>query len=90
MTTASYRASRILGGRLRRRREELGLRQDEVAALSHVNASHYGKLERGESNPTVQTLLQISITLEIEPAWLVRGLDDEALLSASEIMHRSV
>ena len=88
MTTASYRASRILGGRLRRRREELGLRQDEVAALSQVNASHYGKLERGESNPTLQTLLQLSITLEVEPVSLVRGLDDAALLPGSSIMHR--
>lgn len=80
MTAPSYRASRILGRRLRRRREELGLRQDEAAALSHVNTSHYGMVERGEGNPTVQTLLQISITLEVEPHALVRGLDDPALL----------
>ncbi len=82
MTTTSNDAARLLGERLRRRREQLGLPQDDAARLSRVNPSHYGKVERGEVNTTLKTLLQIAIMLELELESLVRGLDDTALFPA--------
>jgi transcriptional regulator with XRE-family HTH domain len=80
MSSPRFEAARILGGRLRARRIELGLSQYEVANLSQVDVANYGKVERGAGNPTLLTLLQLAVTLETEPGALLEGLADVALL----------
>ncbi|WP_082518718.1 helix-turn-helix domain-containing protein [Leifsonia sp. Leaf336] len=80
MATPRFEAARILGERLRGRRMALGLSQYEVASLSQVDLANYGKVERGVGNPTLTTLLQLAITLEIEPHSLLDGLAAPELL----------
>lgn len=80
MATARFEAARILGKRLRDRRMELGLSQYEVASLSQVDLANYGKVERGVGNPTLTTLLQLAVTLELEPQSLLDGLAEPELL----------
>lgn len=76
MPAPRFEAARILGERLRDRRIELGLSQNEVAQLSQVDLANYGKVERGVGNPTLLTILQLSVTLEAEPEALLHGLGD--------------
>ncbi len=80
MSSPRFEAARILGERLRDRRTALGLSQYEVASLSQVDLANYGKVERGVGNPTLTTLLQLAVTLEIEPTTLLDGLAESSLL----------
>ena len=80
MSAREFEAARLLGDRLRARRTTLGLSQDDVAHLSGVDLTNYGKLERGIGNPTLHTLLRLAITLGVDPTALVGGLADPALL----------
>ena len=56
--------------RLRRRREELGLSQAQVAESAEVNASYVGLLERGERTPSLDKLLKICDAVRLTPAQL--------------------
>jgi transcriptional regulator with XRE-family HTH domain len=80
MPAQRFEAARILGERLRDRRIALRLSQNEVAHLSRVDLANYGKVERGVGNPTLQTILQLAVTLETEPDELLGGLADLRLL----------
>lgn len=52
-----------LGAALRRRRESAGIAQDVLPILAQVDRAFYGKLERGERQPTVSVLLRIAKAL---------------------------
>ena len=47
-------------------REEKNISQQVLADICNVPKSTIGRLERGEVNPTVKTLLKISNALNIE------------------------
>ena len=57
---------KFLGVRIRQLREEKNISQQVLADICNVPKSTIGRLERGEVNPTVKTLLKISIALNIE------------------------
>ncbi|UAJ78719.1 helix-turn-helix transcriptional regulator [Leifsonia sp. ZF2019] len=73
-------ASRLFGARLRARRLELGCSQYDIAHLSGVDLANYGRLERGGGNPTLTTIVQLAITLSMDPAELVTGLAEDGML----------
>ncbi|GIT79904.1 hypothetical protein LLS1_15730 [Leifsonia sp. LS1] len=73
-------ASRLFGARLRARRLELGCSQYDIAHLSGVDLANYGRLERGGGNPTLTTIVQLAITLSMDPADLVTGLAEDGML----------
>lgn len=52
-----------LGAALRRCRESAGIAQDVLPILAQVDRAFYGKLERGERQPTVSVLLRIAKAL---------------------------
>ncbi|MBR1575477.1 MAG: helix-turn-helix transcriptional regulator [Bacteroidales bacterium] len=55
-----------IGGKIRLRRIELGLIQQEVADLSGVGLNTLVALEWGRGNPSLKTLLAILETLGLE------------------------
>lgn len=57
---------KFLGVRIRQLREEKNMSQQVLADICNVPKSTIGRLERGEVNPTVKTLLKISKALNIE------------------------
>lgn len=77
---AAQAATRELGSRIRRHREEmrdgLGRRvsQERVADLAGLHRTYIGHVERGEVNVTVVSLLRIAAALGVDAAELVRGL----------------
>lgn len=72
-------AARILGERMRERRLNLAVSQDDVANLAGMNVSNYGKIERGLTNPRVDTVIKIASVLNIDPARLIEGLGADNL-----------
>lgn len=51
---------------LRTKRKELKLTQEEVAKKCHISPRQYITLEHGSGLPTFQTLINITIALEID------------------------
>jgi DNA-binding XRE family transcriptional regulator len=58
------RAQRALGLNIRTAREKLALSQEAFADLCEIHRSHMGKIERGESNVTLSTIVLIARKLE--------------------------
>ena len=56
--------SQRLGLRLRDLRNGRQLTQESVAELSDLHRVYYGRLERGEENPTLEVLVRLSLALE--------------------------
>ena len=55
------------GRLLRARRIELGLNQEDIAAAAGVDRTYVSLLERGQRQPTVTVLIQISRAMKLEP-----------------------
>jgi transcriptional regulator with XRE-family HTH domain len=60
-----------LGERIKRLRNEKGVSQEELANEADIPLSQIGRIERGETNPTISSLYVISQALEIELKHLV-------------------
>jgi transcriptional regulator with XRE-family HTH domain len=67
-------ATRVLGERIRERREALGLSQESLAERSGIHWTFLGQVERGRRNLSLHNLLKIAAGLSADPAELVRGL----------------
>ena len=57
---------KLIGARIRELRKEQGLTQEDVADMAKLNPSYYGRIERGEINVTVDTLLKIADALKVD------------------------
>lgn len=66
--------NKIVGDRIRIIRTERGLSQEELAHRADIDASHFGKLERGEVNPSLSSLEKITGVLEITLEDLFRNI----------------
>lgn len=60
-----------LGANLREIREELELTQEELAARSGVQAGEISRIERGQRDPRVSTVLKLAKALRLPPARLL-------------------
>ncbi|HEV3037702.1 MAG TPA: helix-turn-helix transcriptional regulator [Candidatus Angelobacter sp.] len=67
--------ARSLGSKIRQLRRKKGWSQEEFAAVCDLHRSHMGKIERGETNLRLSTLLVISENLDVSV---------EELLTAAE------
>ena len=55
-----------IGKRIRAIREERGYSQEDFAAVAQLGRSYAGRVERGEQNISMQSLIQIALTLKVE------------------------
>jgi XRE family transcriptional regulator, regulator of sulfur utilization len=55
------------GGVVRRRREQRGWTQEQLAEGAQISATYLGILERGENVPTLSVILQLASALEVHP-----------------------
>jgi transcriptional regulator with XRE-family HTH domain len=64
---------RKLGLRVLRRRQELGLTQQQLADRLNMASTNIGRIEHGEQNLTVRTLAKLADALELTMAELLVG-----------------
>lgn len=62
---------RRLGERVRTRREERGLSQQQLGDLCRLHRTFIGSVERGERNVSVLNLRRIAMILRLRPAELL-------------------
>lgn len=65
-----------IGKRIRAIREEKGYSQEEFAAAAQLGRSYAGRVERGEQNISMQSLIQIALTLGVEVGTLFPPLTE--------------
>jgi transcriptional regulator with XRE-family HTH domain len=70
-TSFEPRVARAFGEVVRALREERGVAQDKLALIANVDRSYYGKLERGERQPSLALLMRIAGALEVAAGDLV-------------------
>lgn len=66
---------KLLGAEIRRRRLELELSQEELAALCDLHRTYIGSVERGERNISLQNIISIAHALKCKPSQLLTGVD---------------
>lgn len=62
-----------IGRRVRQRRLELGLTQEETAEKAGVSMSYVGQIERGEKLAALETTVRLCEVLGVGLDWLVYG-----------------
>jgi transcriptional regulator with XRE-family HTH domain len=60
-----------LGANLRRLRDERELTQEELAERSGVQAGEISRIERGQRDPRVSTVIRLAKALRVPPARLL-------------------
>lgn len=61
----------VVGRNVRRRRQELGLSQEQVAHDAGITLRYMGKVERGQQNPSLDVMVRIASALNMKPADLL-------------------
>ncbi len=69
------RAIKRLGRNIAKRRAELKLRQQDLAALIEADPSTVSKMERGEMPPSLVWLIRLASALDTTVAELVKGIE---------------
>jgi len=67
-------AARLLGDRVRSLRRATGNTQMDFALYVGMNVAHLGRIERGEGNPNLETLVRLADALGVDVAELVAGI----------------
>mgnify|MGYP003364239986 CR=1 FL=1 len=57
--------SKLVGARIRGFRKEKHLSQEELAEKCNLHPTYIGQLERGEKNPTIESVMKISDGLQV-------------------------
>ncbi len=55
----------LVGNRIRELRKKSRLSQEELADMAKIHTAHLGRIERGEENPTLETIEKIIHALDI-------------------------
>lgn len=65
------------GAIVRAERLKMGVAQDQFALLANVDRSYFGKLERGERQPSLGLLLRIAGALQITGGEIVKRVEKQ-------------
>lgn len=57
--------------KIRNRRHELGLTQEELAEKADLHVNYIGGIERASRNPTLETIVRIAKALKVSPKNLI-------------------
>ena len=75
-----------LGKRIRELRKARLLTQEELAELADLHPTYIGGIERGEKNPSIQSLLKIAEGLEVDIKDLISPVSGKAAGEREEAM----
>lgn len=75
-----------IGKNIRKRRDELGLKQETLAEMVDLSVSYMGAIERGKKLPKLDVFIRIANALKVSSDTLLSGvLDVENQIIASEL-----
>ncbi len=74
MKNHSIMASLVIGQIIKERRKELRITQPDLAELADVSLNTIYKLERGQSNPSIEILTKLADVLGMEVKLEVRNM----------------
>lgn len=77
-------AAKAFGKATRKLREDAGFTQNTFSVAADIDRSYYGKLERGEFQPTLGVILRIAHTLKLS-AWEVVQAAEAVLHAPAEV-----
>ncbi|MEN0086100.1 MAG: helix-turn-helix transcriptional regulator [Leifsonia sp.] len=80
MPAPRSRAADVFGRRVREARIALAMSQEDIANLADMHVTNYGRIERGEANSELHTIVRIATALDVDPAVLMAGLYGTAML----------
>ncbi|MHA3683397.1 helix-turn-helix domain-containing protein [Leucobacter sp. HY1908] len=63
-----------IGGRVRAVRRKLGISLEDLGQLSEISWTNIGKIERGDSSPTAESLVRLATALEVDPGIFLSGI----------------
>ncbi len=61
----------LVGGRIRRRRRELGLTLAAVAERTHLNVGYLSQVENDKASPSLETLASLADAFDVPIAWFL-------------------
>lgn len=64
----------IVGGNVRRRRQVIGLTQEQLAFEARIDLTYVGGIERGRRNPSLLVMVRIAEALKVEPESLLERI----------------
>ena len=64
---------KAIGRRIRMQRNLKSLTQEQLAEMTNISTSFVGHLERGEKMPSVETIMKISESLDMDLNYLLNG-----------------
>jgi len=67
-------ASEKIGALVRDLRYKATISRKLLAERADMDVSHLARIEAGQGNPTVQTLIQLATALDVKPEMFVAGL----------------
>ena len=75
---------KAFGAALRKRREQLGLSQEELNFRSGVHRTYISEIERGVKSPTMHTVAALAEALDVIPSELMRMAEERDTISPLE------
>jgi len=72
-------AAKKVGQRIARLRHRASLSARALAECADLDLTHLQRVERGEANPTLMTLVQIAVALEVDAGELIEGITADEL-----------
>ena len=75
-----------IGRKIRKCRDEKGIKQEKLAEMVNISVSYMGAIERGEKLPKLEIFIRIANALEVSSDTLLSGvLSVENKIIASEL-----
>lgn len=63
-----------IGTHVREVRQRLGITLEDLGELAEINWTTIGKIERGATSPTAESLVRIATALEVDPGMFLAGV----------------
>ncbi len=70
---------KLIGQRVKKIREDLGMSQITLSVKAGFNFNYVGLVERGDTNPSILALLNLSLAMDIDVSELVKDLGNDRL-----------
>ena len=62
-----------IGRRIKRRRQDLKIKQNALAERLDISNNHLSAIENGKENPSIEILIKICHSLKVTPDYLLLG-----------------